>query len=89
MRTLTRIAAPILALAALQPGGIGQQDLEAHTLAPDSLDRWLTYLLPGEDEVAWLEIPWRATLWEAVRVAHEQQRPVLLWAMNGHPLGCT
>jgi hypothetical protein len=24
-----------------------------------------------------------------VKEAQEKDRPILLWAMNGHPLGCT
>ena len=29
------------------------------------------------------------TLAEAVVQAHAQDMPILLWAMNGHPLACT
>jgi hypothetical protein len=46
-------------------------------------------VLPSEDEVAFREIPWRAALWDAVVEARDTDRPILLWAMNGHPLGCT
>lgn len=48
-----------------------------------------TAVLPADDELAWLEIPWRPTLWSAMQEARSSGRPVLLWAMNGHPLGCT
>ena len=51
--------------------------------------RFKTRILPTEAENAWAEIPWRHTFWEAVLEAERDRRPVLFWAMNGHPLGCT
>ncbi|MCA8964561.1 MAG: hypothetical protein H6838_00730 [Planctomycetes bacterium] len=47
------------------------------------------HVLPSADELQWREIPWLGTLGEAVVQAHAQDKPVLLWAMNGHPLACT
>ena len=58
-------------------------------LAPEEVERWLATLRPKAEEEAWREIGWRPTLWQAVRDAHREHKPVLLWAMNGHPLGCT
>ena len=42
---------------------------------------------PGEDR--WAEVPWQTSLWEARRKAAKLARPILLWEMDGHPLGCT
>jgi hypothetical protein len=28
-------------------------------------------------------------LWDGVIAAQKQDMPILLWAMNGHPLACT
>jgi hypothetical protein len=43
-----------------------------------------------EGERAWeLEIPWRIDLLQARRQAEESKRPIFLWEMDGHPLGCT
>jgi hypothetical protein len=36
----------------------------------------------------WESIPWRASLWEARRESARTGRPLLIWAMNGHPMGC-
>ena len=60
-------------------------------LAPDaaSFERLRDAILPTPAELAWREQPWRASLWEAVVEAQRLERPILLWAMNGHPLGCT
>jgi hypothetical protein len=55
-----------------------------HTLA-----EWRTLIEPAPAELAWTEIPWRTSLWSALSEAQASERPLLLWAMNGHPLGCT
>jgi hypothetical protein len=46
-------------------------------------------ILPSRAEERWREIPWRPSTWEAVVEAAEAEKPVLVWAMNGHPLACT
>lgn len=59
--------------------------------APDAqnLARWREYLSPSKEELAWQQVPWRASFWSGVVAAQELDKPVLLWAMNGHPLACT
>ena len=44
--------------------------------------------LPPENET-WKTIPWKLTLLEARKIAAAQQKPMFIWAMDGHPLGCT
>jgi hypothetical protein len=34
-------------------------------------------------------VPWLASFAEGVRAADAARKPLLLWIMNGHPLGCT
>jgi hypothetical protein len=46
-------------------------------------------VLPRADELEYRDIGWRVSLWEALKEAQREKKPVLLWAMNGHPLGCT
>lgn len=46
-------------------------------------------IVPGAEEQSYLEIPWRESFVTAVNEAETDGRPILLWAMNGHPLGCT
>ena len=41
------------------------------------------------DDAAWRTIPWRTSLLEAQNIAAEQRKPLFIWAMDGHPLGCT
>ena len=45
-------------------------------------------ILPTEEESAWLEIDWRIDLWEARKEAIKKGKPIYLWEMDGHPLGC-
>jgi len=56
---------------------------------PDNLDPWLAFIRPTADERRYEEIGWRNSFWPAVQEAKELGRPILLWTMNGHPLGCT
>jgi hypothetical protein len=58
-------------------------------LTDASYARWRDYLLPAPKDLAYKSIPWRASFWEAVVEAQAADKPILLWAMNGHPLGCT
>ena len=44
---------------------------------------------PSAKEDRWNRIPWMASLWEARRQAAAKGKPILLWEMDGHPLGCT
>ena len=57
--------------------------------ATDRFSRTRELVLPTASELAWQAIPWHAEFGAAVLEAHEAHKPVLLWAMNGHPLGCT
>ncbi len=44
-------------------------------------------LKPADE--AWKSIPWQTDLLEAQRIAADAQKPIFIWAMDGHPLGCT
>ncbi len=36
----------------------------------------------------WTDIPWIGVLWEGRQKAASEEKPLFIWAMNGHPLGC-
>jgi hypothetical protein len=61
----------------------------APELNDDSFDQFREAIRPQDEELAFLEIGWHASFSSAVNEARETKRPILLWAMNGHPLGCT
>lgn len=45
-------------------------------------------LQPAVDEL-WRTIPWRTSLLAAQQRAIAEKKPIFIWAMDGHPLGCT
>ncbi len=45
--------------------------------------------LAPEPDAPWRSIPWRIDLLAAQREAAEHKKPLFVWAMDGHPLGCT
>jgi hypothetical protein len=54
-----------------------------------AFERDLAFLLPKPGELEWQSIRWQPSLAAAVPVARAARKPILLWAMNGHPLACT
>jgi hypothetical protein len=58
-------------------------------LTPERFTRMHSLIKPHPDEDQWAKIPWRASLWQARRQAAKEGKPILLWEMDGHPLGCT
>lgn len=55
----------------------------------DAFARQLAAIVPTAEEVAWRAVPWRAEFRTALLEANRLDKPVVLWAMNGHPLGQT
>jgi len=53
------------------------------------LDHLRAVIRPKDDEAAWAKIPWRVDLSQARLEAAAAGKPILLWEMDGHPLGCT
>ena len=37
----------------------------------------------------WRQIPWTISVLGAQRIAAAEGKPIFIWAMDGHPLGCT
>lgn len=60
-----------------------------HPLTPKQFNDLHQLIQPRADEQKWLQIPWMSSLTEARRKAAAQGKPILLWEMDGHPLGCT
>jgi hypothetical protein len=61
----------------------------AEPIRPDQFNRLLALIKPDQTEDDWAKIPWMTDLWRARQVAAKQGKPILLWEMDGHPLGCT
>lgn len=77
------IIEPMIALLLL----LGQ--VQAAEPNAQNFQQWLTFIQPDAKEQAYKEISWRNKLAPAIDEAQELGRPILLWTMNGHPLGCT
>ncbi len=45
--------------------------------------------LTPDAKAPWRTIPWRIDLLAAQREAAAADKPLFVWAMDGHPLGCT
>jgi hypothetical protein len=73
---------------AVTPGPIAAQG-QVPVLDDQSFERWRDYVRPQAKEECYLKIPWRESFYIAINEARKADRPILLWAMNGHPLGCT
>ncbi len=50
---------------------------------------WQKHIMPAEAELEFFKIPWERTFQDGILKANRERKPVLLWTMNGHPLGCT
>ncbi len=60
-----------------------------HPLKPEHFDQLHKLIQPKAEEEKWLQIPWHSSLWKARQQAAAEGKPILLWEMDGHPLGCT
>ena len=45
-------------------------------------------VLPADGEDDFAKIPWLTSIWDARVKAAKEGKPILLWEMDGHPLGC-
>jgi hypothetical protein len=60
-----------------------------YPLKPEQFPALHKLIQPKPEEEKWLQIPWQSSLWEARKKAAAEGKPILLWEMDGHPLGCT
>lgn len=54
-----------------------------------SIAQWGKYIRPTTEETRWQSIPWLTTYWDGVTQGQKNDKPLLVWVMNGHPLACT
>ena len=46
-------------------------------------------VLPNPSEASIRMIPWRTSVLQGLVEAQKNDKPVMIYLMNGHPLGCT
>ena len=66
-----------------------EQEATKLALSAEDYAKYRKWLRPPDSVEAWQRIPWRTAFAPALLEASRGKKPVLLWAMNGHPLGCT
>lgn len=72
----------------LKPGEKARQ-WQIQRITEANLNRWVDFIRPSGEELGWRAVRWHSSLSEAAEEAKRLQRPILLWAMNGHPCGET
>jgi hypothetical protein len=77
---ITVLAAPLL--LALGPVAGGDE------VNVGSIASLQTLIKPRAEETRWEEIPWAVDLWDARRRAAREGKPIMLWEMDGNPMGC-
>ena len=76
-----------IACALTAPAAVPQAPV-SQVPSAKNLDEWLAFIRPSEKELSYEQIGWRNEFWPAVEEARRLGRPILLWTMDGHPLGC-
>ena len=79
MRTTLAAALLLLAIPAVSP---------ADDVKPSQVEALKTLIKPRAQETKWEEIPWQVDLWDARRKAAREGKPLMLWEMDGNPMGC-
>ena len=102
LRRFRRTPLAALLVAALAPGcgtepaggpevsaHKGGQESKAYAEALAMVEAKRQEILPSPAERRWEEIEFLPSYAVGLKAAAEQQKPLMLWVMNGHPLGCT
>ena len=66
---------------------LGITHCPADELTFEEFERLHAQLVPKDE--TWKSIPWETNLLTAQQLAAKQEKPIFIWAMDGHPLGCT
>jgi hypothetical protein len=79
---LLAVAAFVLRPTPTAAAPLGEQLTEA------KFDGVRKAVLPADGEDEFARIPWLTSIWDARVKAAKEGKPILLWEMDGHPLGC-
>ena len=88
LTSTTTIAVLILA-ASLPAQKPAQKADRPSELTEKTLSACLASILPDPAENSWRQIAWWPDLSDAIVESRKQDKPILLWVMNGHPCGMT
>ena len=60
----------------------------ADEVTVDRMAALQTLIKPRPEETRWDQIPWQVDLWDARRKSALEGKPIMLWEMDGNPMGC-
>ena len=83
MQSTRRILVLLAGLSPLAPA------TAADPVRPADFRKLHETIKPAPGEEKWAVIPWQGSLWQARQRAAAEGKPILLWEMDGNPLGCT
>ena len=87
MKFLRFLTLPVILFAVVLTGSTQEQEAPKNAeLNEATYEIWRDHVLPRDWELNYQKIGWRTSFWDAVVEANEKDRPILMWAMNGHPL---
>jgi hypothetical protein len=88
---MSTLAVPAAAApeAVCQLGGIPVPAFTVPSIPAEQFQALHTAVTPRGETERWMEIPWESDLWTARQRAVAEGKPLLMWIMDGHPLGCT
>ncbi len=88
MKRIQRVIGGTFFLCAAFFGGMSPVASLGGELTDTEFRRLHAELQPAADE-PWRTIPWKISVLDAQRAAAKEKKPIFIWAMDGHPLGCT
>lgn len=86
--TIRIAATSILIFLTLGSSVKAEDEMNAANMISD-LTQKVKAIEPTAQEDKWRRIPWRIDLMSARDEAASENKPIFLWLMNGHPMGCT
>ena len=62
---------------------------QLNDLTDTNFSEWRDLIRTKDSELLWQQLPWAPSFHAGLAQAAELNKPLLLWVMNGHPMGCT
>src|SRR5258706_15254954 len=70
-------------------GSVSIPGLDPVSIPWERFEKIHAAVAPSGERERWAEIPWQTDLAAARRQAAREKKAILMWVMDGHPLGCT
>ena len=89
-RSMKKFVSGIIATVSLLTAGIGlSADRNALPQLSAEHAKCRVQVLPNSSEQSYCRIAWRTSVLHGIVDAQKNDKPVMIFLMNGHPLGCT